>query len=265
MGTWSTWSRRKTAQEHPSRAFKFGDSGYACVCPSSSKSNSSRPVRPPLVLSYLSSFDNVDRIWTLTFSVLPRKGSENWWFLSLGLADHSIPAWVDGDLVISGNPPPTNEADVHETSLEPPFTIPIRHDLCELKPGSENAIRIRLDDGPMGPHLLNECVTMRPVYPFSPIVEHSFQRSQALVDSDGTLHAEFTVRLTRPIHSVLLTPSIDLSDTASQVSSAMDAATTSTTISSESPRSPISLNFRKKEKERDPSKPVYATLRRGGR
>ena len=269
MGTSSTWSRSKTAQEHPSCAFKFGDSGCACVCPSSSKSSSSRQVGPPLALSHLSSLD-IDRIWTLTFSVLPGKNgrSESWWLLSLGLADHSIPAWVDADLVISGSPPPTNEADVHESSLEPPFTIPIRHDLCELKPGSENAIKIRLDDGPMGPHLLNECVTMRPFYPFSPIVDYSFQRSQALVDSVGTLHAEFTVRLTRPIHSVLLAPSIDLSDTASQVSSAMDVATTSTTISSESPRSPISLNFRKKERDPpkpDPPKPVYATLRRGGR
>jgi hypothetical protein len=194
-------------------------------------------------------FVTSDRIWTITFSVRQGNASnsrtESWWLLSLGLADHSIPAWVDADLIISGSSPPTDETDIHESPPESPFTIPIRRDLCELKPGSENAIRIRLDDGPMGPHLLNE--------------------SQALVDSDGTLHARFTVRLTRPIHSVLLSPSIDLSDTASQTSSAMDAATTVTSMSSESLRSPtISSNVRKKM-EKNPNKPVYATLRRGGR
>ena len=80
--------------------------------------------------------------------------------LSFGLADHSLPAWVDGDLVISGSPPPlaNEEADIPESS----FTIPIHHDVCELRPGFESAIKIRLDDGPMGPHLLNECVNMRP-------------------------------------------------------------------------------------------------------
>lgn len=215
------------------------------------------------------SLHDTDRIWTITFSVRPGSAtdgrSETWWLLSLGLSDYSIPAWVDADLVISGSPPPANEADIHESPHESPFTIPIRRDLCELKPGSENAIRIRLDDGPMGPHLLNECVNMRPFYtPFHQTLTTLSHRSQALVDSDGTLHAEFTVRLTRPIHSVLLSPSIDLSDTASQTSSAMDAATTATTMSSDSPRSPISGNVRKKW-ERNPSKPVYATLRRGGR
>ena len=65
-----------------------------------------------------------------------------------------MPAWVDADLVVSGSPPPTNEADDHE----PTFTIPICCGVCELKAGSESAIRIRLDDGPLRPHLLNECV-----------------------------------------------------------------------------------------------------------
>jgi hypothetical protein len=210
---------------------------------------------------------HVDRIWTTTFSVCPgnpaKDRSDSLWMLSFGLADHSLPAWVDGDLVISGSQPLANEeADNHESS----FTIPIRHDVCELKPGPESAIKIRLDDGPMGPHLLNECVKIRPFYPFSLFtnVDTSFQRSQALVDSDGTLHAQFTIRLSRPIRSVLLTPSIDLSDTASQTSSITDAATISTTISSEPPRSPLSSNIRKKW-ERDPAKPVYASLRKGGR
>ena len=72
-----------------------------------------------------------------------------------------MPACVDGDLVISGSPSSDNEDDYHH---EPTFTIPIRHDVCELNPGSESAIRIRLDDGPMGPHLLNECVDLRPLY-----------------------------------------------------------------------------------------------------
>jgi hypothetical protein len=34
--------------------------------------------------------------------------------------------------------------------------------MFELSPGHDKAIKIRLDDGPMGPYLLNECVgTMR--------------------------------------------------------------------------------------------------------
>ena len=154
------------AQERSSHASKFGDSGYACACPSSSESNSSRLVGPPCILSFewhLSSLD-VDRIWTLTFSIRSENAadghSENRWLLSLGLADHSMPAYVDGDLVISGSPPSTHETDEHE----PTFTLPIRRDVSELKPGSESAIRIRLDDGPMGPHLLNEYVNMRPFF-----------------------------------------------------------------------------------------------------
>lgn len=206
------------------------------------------------------------------FSVRPGNAADgrcdSWWLLSFGLADHSMPAWVDADLVISGSPPSANEAEVQDS--ESTFTIPIRRDVCELKPGSESAIRIRLDDGPMRPHLLNECVNSRPLFFFhSTALTPRSNRSQALVDSDGTLHAQFTVRLTRPIHSALLSPSIDLSDTASQTSSAMESATSITTLTtissrSEPPRSQLSGNVRKKM-ERDPSKPVYTSLRRGGR
>lgn len=189
-------------------------------------------------------FVTSDRIWTITFSVRPENAaegrSESKWLLSLGLADHSMPAWVDADLVISGSPPPsTNEADNHG----PVFTIPICCGVCELNPGSENAIEIRLDEGPIRPHLINE--------------------SQALVDSDGTLHVQFTVRLTRPIRSGLLSPSIDLSDSASQTSSALDAMTTTTSSRSEPPRSPISSIG--KRRAQDVSKPVFTSLRRGGR
>lgn len=107
----------------------------------------------------------------VTFSIHPGNSadgrSESRWSLSLGLADHSLSACVDGDLVITGSRSSTDEADEHE----PTFTIPIRHDVCELKPGSESAIIIRLDDGPMGPHLLTECVDMRPLLLFLPIVD----------------------------------------------------------------------------------------------
>ncbi|KAH9039876.1 hypothetical protein EDB85DRAFT_228798 [Lactarius pseudohatsudake] len=195
-------------------------------------------------------FVTSDRIWTITFSVRPENvaegRSESRWLLSLGLADHSMPAWVDADLVVSGSPPPTNEAD----DREPTFTIPLCCNVCELKPGSESAIRIRLDDGPLRPHLFNE--------------------SQALVDSDGTLHAQFTARLTRPPRTFLSPSSIDFSDTASQTSSALDAMTTTTSSRSEPPRSPISTrstisSIRKKRQARDGPQPVYATLRRSGR
>jgi hypothetical protein len=191
-------------------------------------------------------FVTSDRIWTITFSIRSEKSadgrSEDRWLLFLGLADHSMSACVDGDLVISGSPSFTNEVDDNEST----FTIPIRHEVSELKPGSESAIRVRLDDGPMGHHLLND--------------------SQALVDSDGTLHAQFTARLRQTMRSNFLSPSIDFSDTASRTSSAMDAMTTTTSLQSEPPpRSPISDTRKKKKKVQDPSKPVYATLRRGGR
>ncbi|KAI9450559.1 hypothetical protein BJY52DRAFT_1301794 [Lactarius psammicola] len=193
-------------------------------------------------------FVTSDRIWTITFSVRPENAaegrSENRWLLSLGLADHSMPAWVDADLVVSGSPLSTSEPENHEAT----FTIPICCGVCELKPGSESAIRIRLDDGPLRPHLHNE--------------------SQALVDSDGTLHAQFNVRLTRRMGSSLLSPSIDFSDTASQTSSALDAMTTTTSSRSEPPRSPTShspISSIRKRRTRDGSEPVYATLRRGGR
>jgi hypothetical protein len=41
---------------------------------------------------------------------------------------------------------------------EPLLAISFGSTTSELKPGRENAISVRLDDGPMGPHLLNEYV-----------------------------------------------------------------------------------------------------------
>ena len=203
--------------------------------------------------------------------------------LTLALADHSMPAWVDSELVISGHPPPTDETDNQD--YEPTFTIPICCDLCELKPGSESAINIRLDDGPMRPHLVNEYVDVCSSTFFFSLKLDS--RSQALVDSEGTLHAQFTVRLSRPIRSVLLSPSIDLSisDTMSQASSALETVTSETTMSWRSERTPTPppspkpspkpssippstpSSFSKKWKKRsgDESAPVYTSLRRGGR
>src|SRR6266702_922763 len=167
-------------------------------------------------------------------------------------------AEVDPDLVISGSPPSTNEADNHESA----FTIPICCEVCEPKPGSESAVGIRLT---MGPRVLIYLMSVSTCvhFTFSTDVDPSFQRSQALVDSDGTLHTKFTVKLTRPMRSSFLSPSIGLSDTASQTPSALDAITTTTSSLSEPLRSPIS-NIRK-TRARDLTEPVYATLRRGCR
>ena len=80
--------------------------------------------------------------------------SENQWLLSLGLGEHSVPAWAGGDFLVLKHMPST-ESDDH---YEPTFSLPLGPNPCKVQPGPENAIKIRLDEGPMRPHLLNECV-----------------------------------------------------------------------------------------------------------
>ncbi|KAF8257686.1 hypothetical protein EI94DRAFT_1708730 [Lactarius quietus] len=186
-------------------------------------------------------FVTSDRLWTVTFSVGSKNTigqSESQWLLSFGLGAHSVPAWVDGDFLVLRRLPATETGD---NNYEPTFSLPLGYNPCKLQPGSENAIKIRLDEGPMRPHLLNE--------------------SLAMVDRDGTLHAQFNVRLTQAQHSIPTPPSTDISDGASLRSSAQKSTKSMKSTKSRA-RSLFSLD------RRDPDlkeKKVYTSLRRGGR
>ncbi|KAI9454952.1 hypothetical protein F5148DRAFT_984898 [Russula earlei] len=96
------------------------------------------------------------RIWILAFSAKidtsPEGRSENRWFLSLELGDQSPPTTVNANLVILGTSE-TEEGDPHDS-----FSIPLCPPMSELSPGPEKAIKVRLDDGPIGLQLLNEFV-----------------------------------------------------------------------------------------------------------
>ncbi|KAI0264138.1 hypothetical protein BC834DRAFT_844152 [Gloeopeniophorella convolvens] len=191
-----------------------------------------------------------ERIWTLKFSMVVEDGldgrPQSKWMLSLELADQSAPAWVDADLLIEpGHPQVVHEDDHHQ----PIFAIPLGINACELRPGADHAINSRLDDSDMGPHLLNE--------------------SFMLVDANGTLSAQLSVRLAT--HHVPPLPPLtpDLSDTASHISSATDlppSPTTPISIVSELPRTPsVKSKERKPQLERKQPERVFTTLRRGGR
>lgn len=101
-------------------------------------------------------------MWILTFSavteITPDGRTENRWYLSLELEEHSPPTAINATLVILGSPDTAEDND----SVDLYRSIQICPPMFELSPGHDKAIKIRLDDGPMGPYLLNECVgTMR--------------------------------------------------------------------------------------------------------
>ncbi|KAH8996633.1 hypothetical protein EDB92DRAFT_1793240 [Lactarius akahatsu] len=99
-----------------------------------------------------------DRIWTITFSLGPKNTAtgppEGEWLLSFGLSDHSMPAWVDGDFLVLRRSSSIDSGD----DYEPAFSLPLGRNPCKFQPGPGSAVTMRLDDGPMRPHLLNECV-----------------------------------------------------------------------------------------------------------
>lgn len=237
-------------------ASKFGDSGFACACPSSSNSNLSRLVGLPK-LSFKSQLSllGVDRIWTVTFSLGAYNTStgrpENQWWLSIGLGDQSFPARVEGDLVVLRRLPTVGGDDKYEAA----FSLPFGSNPCNLQPGPNSAINLRIDHGPLRPHLLNGCATSRSFILSFLRANSSFYRSATLVDCDGTLHAQFNVRLAQiplPPLAPRLAPraSIKSRDGASLMSTK--------TIR------PLSL-FSKTDKRPNGEKRVYTSLRRGGR
>lgn len=98
------------------------------------------------------------------------------------------------------------------------------------------------------------------------LIDNVFSSSQAFVDSDGTLHAQLHVKLTQPKPMPPAPPvSPDQSDTWSQVPSVIGSSATNGSHS-DTPRPTTSKSKSKgSRKVVDPNKPVYTSLRRGGR
>ena len=88
--------------------------------------------------------------------------------LSFGLSEYSTSAWVDGDFLVLRRLPSVDRG----IGFESTFSLPLGRSPCKLQPGPQNAIKMRLDDGPMRPHLLNECVYIYP-YPFYRLTRRS--------------------------------------------------------------------------------------------
>jgi hypothetical protein len=188
-------------------------------------------------------FITFERIWTARFFVSTERtregASENKWLFSLELANKSTPAWVDADLLV----PEHSHQSTNSDNNQPVFSIRVGCVGQALQPGPENAIKVRLDEGPMRLHWINDSLT--------------------LLDAEGTLHAELHVRLTLPMAPPVPPLSPDNSDTWSQVSSA--PATHASSSYSEPPKSPKKRKNKAKRTVETPEKPVFTSLRRGGR
>jgi hypothetical protein len=176
------------------------------------------------------------------------------------LADSSMPAWVQADLRVTGHSEQGNTSD----NNDPILSVPIACDGRALRPGPGNAIKVRLDDGPMGLHWVNESVEILS-FIFSMVIDSSFSRSLVFVDADGTLHAQLSVKFTRPVSPTpALSVSPDQSDTWSQLSSVH--GTQSNNPHSDLPRPPASKSKKGNRKPVDPNKPkpVFTSNRKGG-
>jgi hypothetical protein len=204
---------------------------------------------------------NAERIWTLKFFVSAertREGSvENKWLFSLELANNSSPAWVNADLVV-----PDSHQAANSDRNEPVFSIPVGCVGHALQAGPENAIKVRLDDGPMRLHWVNEFVDIHPISLSWSLTPY---RSLVLLDNDGTLHAELHVRLTQPMVPPVPALSPDNSDAWSQVSSIPATYASSSHSEPQSPARRGRAKSRAKRPVEVPDKPVFTSLRKGGR
>ncbi|KAH9956436.1 hypothetical protein BC827DRAFT_1270940 [Russula dissimulans] len=185
-----------------------------------------------------------ERIWTASFATstgpTPESPCESKWLFSLELAHNSSSAYVDADLLISGRSRQSNNSD----NDQPVFNVPVGCGGRSLRPGPEHAIRVRLDEGPMRLHWINE--------------------SSAFTDTDGTLHAELRVRLTHPIVPPVPPLSPDNSDTLSQVSSFPGTQASSIYAEPPPPLPPLPSKTKGKQKVQDPNERVFVSLRKGG-
>jgi hypothetical protein len=98
------------------------------------------------------------RMWILTFSTvteaLPGGRTENRWYLSLELEGQSPPTAVNATFLVLGTPGATEDNYSDELAR----SIQLCPPMSELYPGQGKGINIRVDDGPIGPYLLNEFV-----------------------------------------------------------------------------------------------------------
>lgn len=98
------------------------------------------------------------RMWILTFSAvtesLPDGRTENRWYLSLELEGQSPPTAVNATFLILGTP----GAKGDNYSEELARSIQLCPPMTELASGRDKGIHIRVDNGPIGPYLLNEYV-----------------------------------------------------------------------------------------------------------
>ncbi len=211
---------------------------------------------------------NAERIWTAKFVVSTestREGlSEHKWLFSLELASKSTPAWVDADLVVPG---PSHRA-TNSHNHEPVFSIPIGSVGRAIQPGPENAVKVRLDDGPMRLHWINEFVNTHSIIHSMYLIDSSFYSSLTFFDAEGALQVELHVQLFQPVLPPMPALTPDNSDTWSQASSI--PTTHISSENSERTRSPASKPASKSKKRLPrntelPEKPVYASLRKGGR
>jgi len=98
------------------------------------------------------------RMWILTFSsvteALPGGQTENRWYLSLELGGQSPPTAVNAAFLILGTPGAKGDSYSDELAR----SIQLCPPMFELSSGHDKGINIRVDDGPIGPYLLNEFV-----------------------------------------------------------------------------------------------------------
>lgn len=194
------------------------------------------------------------RIWILAFSAVVETSSdgrsESKWYLSLELGDHSPPTPVNASLVILGS------SDAAEDDSDDSRTIHFGPPMPALCPGRDKAIKIRLDDGPIGPHLLNE--------------------SSILVDSNKTLHARLTQSTVTGLGAdeiastrerELMTPTSEISYIAvSHRSPRSSNPHPSWSLPpTAAPRPPAGPPPSARKKKKRHANEVHVTLRRGGR
>jgi hypothetical protein len=212
---------------------------------------------------------NTERIWTAKFLVSPestREGlSGNKWLFALELASPSTPACVDADLLVRGHSHQATTQATTSDSNEPVFSIPIGCVGRALQPGPENAITVRLDDGPMRLHWINEFVNILSIARLRYLIDSSFYSSLTLLDAEGTLHAELHVKLSQPMVPPAPAFSPDNSDAWSQGSSVPATHTTRPSSSSLEMARPPARRGKTKQTAEVKDKPVYASLRKGGR
>jgi len=194
------------------------------------------------------------RMWILTFSAvtenLPDGRTENRWYLSLRLTGQSPPTAVNATFLILGTPGTTGDGYSDELAR----SIQLCPPMSELSPGYDKGIHVRVDDGPIGPYLLNE--------------------SSLLVDSNKALHAKLTQSTVPTL----------VADTSSGSSYSVEPRTPSSDITyipayHSPPRPPIpppSLKFvlpavsagsppNEKKKKKKKKNQYHTSLRRGGR